>query len=74
VLLFTRHVVAAAVRAAAAACRQGQGQQGEEVLMEGRARIIKQGNDVFFNEAQVRGCRVAWRCGPRWLPRASRCL
>jgi hypothetical protein len=24
------------------------------MLTEGRARIIKQGNDVFYNEAQVR--------------------
>lgn len=27
------------------------------MLTEGRARIIKQGNDVFYNEAQVRGTR-----------------
>lgn len=33
-------------------CRNGGG--NEEMLTEGRARIIKQGNDVFYNEAQVR--------------------
>lgn len=30
------------------------------MLSEGRARIIKQGNDVFYNEAQVRCTRCVY--------------
>jgi hypothetical protein len=31
--------------------------EGFKVLQEGKARILQKGNDVFYNEAQVRRCR-----------------
>lgn len=43
-------------KAGVCCCRNGPAVK-EEVLTEGRARIIKQGNDVFYNEAQVRCTR-----------------
>jgi hypothetical protein len=40
-------------------CRHGPAGK-QELLTEGRAKIIKQGNDVFYNEAQVRCTRCVY--------------
>lgn len=47
-------------------CRNGTAEQ-EEVLFEGRAKIIKQGNNVFYNEAQVGGHRCVAAYAASWL-------
>lgn len=41
-----------------AACRPKENGDHEE-LREGKARILKKGNDVFYNEAQV-SCKCLW--------------
>lgn len=43
------------------ACRNTAANSAEE-LQEGKARILKRGNDVFYNEAQV----------SEWYPHYSR--
>lgn len=47
--------VAAEAAAPAAAEPEPAVPEGFKILREGKAKILQKGNDVFYNEAQVRG-------------------
>ncbi|KIY95465.1 hypothetical protein MNEG_12497 [Monoraphidium neglectum] len=46
---------------------------GRKVLQEGAARILMKGNEVFYNEAQVRGSGGGRRCTTALRVLTARC-